>query len=305
MKTNFLFSLLVTVVCTSTVFSQGLVDGFFNPKGDLSVTASYTRSTFDTFYVGKVKADPIPAHNEIEQDLYNLYAKYSITDNLTVIANVPYINAQGNGVADPVNGTTEQSDFQDISLYGKYRAFSTKIGKTRLDGLGAVGVTLPSGYEPNGILSLGSGAVTSNLHLGAHLQADSGLFATAVAGYSLRGNADDNIGVNGGNDLDVPDALLFMGKIGYSNALFYVEAWMDYQSSTDGRDISDADFGGRFPETEVDYTRIGVTAYVPVLPSLGLSAGYGTLVDGRNVGDSNYFNLGVTYSLSVGSKKVK
>ena len=307
MKTKKTLLIFLGVLMTgSIVQAQGLVDGYYNQKGHLAVTTSYTRvGAYDEFYVGKEKTGPVPVHNEISQDIFGVYAKYGLLDDLTLVLNVPYIATKGYGNPDPVNGETKQSDFQDVCLTAKYRPFRADFSSGRIDGITALGFAIPSGYEPNGILSIGNGAFSTDLHIGGHLQLNGGFFSTLIAGYSFRGKASDNLGTNGGADFDVPNAFLAVGKLGYAASKFYVELWMDYQaSSSDGVDIMGPGFANNFPETRVDYTRLGISGSVPITKGIGLSAGYGTLLDGRNIGNSGYFSTGVTFSFDTASSSV-
>lgn len=293
----FLFGLLF--LCALPSQSQRLIDGFFNEQGSLSLTAGYTHTNYDAFYVGKMKVTGVPALGEVDQNIYSLYATYSILDDLSVIASVPYFTAKSKDGADPINGEDKISAFQDIDIALKYRLHKFEMDEGYLNFLVAAGITIPTGYEPNGILSLGSGSFNNTYNLGLHYQSNSGVFVSATGGYSIRGKADNNFNVNGGGDFDVPDAVLFTGRIGYVGSLFYLEAFTDIQSAVDGVDIMGPGFAGNFPETEVDYTVLGLSLYVPIIESLGISGSYGTLVAGRNIGDSNYYNLGVTYSLKT------
>lgn len=295
---------LTTFLLFSTVFAIGQTsfDGFFPKKGKLSLTTSYTRTSYDEFYVGKEITSPVPAHNEVNQNIYTLYGTYAVSDNLGIIVNFPYFAAEGDGEPDPINGKTEQNDIQDINIYGKYRFAQSKFNGGSVDYLTALGFTIPTGYQSNGILSIGSGSFNTNLHAGAQLNTNLGLFASVLAGYSFRGEADDDFGTNGGEDFDVPDAFLFTGKIGYATSNFYVDGYVNYQASTDGWDLTDPNFGGRFPESKVSYTLLGISAYVPVTQLIGVSAGYGTVIDGRNIGDTNFFNFGLTFNIHTASK---
>ncbi len=299
-KTNsvfILFGLLLNVLPTS---AQGLIDGFYSNKGNFSITASYTGTSYDEFYVGKEKVGPVPAHNKITQDILSLYTKYGLTDNFTLILNAPYISAKGNGGPDPVNGSTKESGFQDLGIAAKYRPFSATISGGRIDGITSLGFGIPMGYEPNGVLSIGNGAFATDLHAGVHLKLNAGFFATVVAGYSLRGKAADNLNVTNNEDFDVPNAFLGMAKLGFASSKFYTEVWLDHQgTSSVGVDIMGPGFAGNFPETKVDYTRLGISAYVPIAQGFGISAGYGTVLSGRNIGDTNYFNGGVTFSFDT------
>jgi hypothetical protein len=276
------------------VNSQGLLDGFTPKKGDFSLTSSYTSSNYEKFYAGETKMDAVPVHNKINQNIFSLYTKYGISNKLSIIANIPYISAKGNGGADPVNGTTEQNGFQDISLALKYNTHTFDFEKSNLDIITALGFDIPSGYEPNGILSLGSGAFSTNLTAGLHLKTDSGFFTTFLNTYSIRGNAKNT---GGGDEFDVPNAYSTTGKVGYASSIIYAEAWIDYLSSSNGVDIGGNGFTGNFPETKVEYTRIGATLYKNIIPKLGASLGFGTVVSGRNIGKSTNFSLGLTYNL--------
>ncbi|WP_209402266.1 transporter [Pseudozobellia sp. WGM2] len=286
----------------NSLAAQGLIDGFYSNKGDVSLTASYTGASYDEFYVGEEKMGPVPAHEKITQDIIGLYAKWGLTDALTLVVNAPYISAKGEGTPDPISGNTKESGFQDISIAAKYRPFRAAFEGGKFDGITALGFDIPGGYDANSILAIGNGAFKTNLHIGGHLQLNQGFFTTLVAGYSLRGKTDDDFNVNNGEDYDVPNAILAMAKVGYAGSKFYGELWVDHQAtSSDGVDIMGPGFAGNFPETRVNYTRLGVSAYVPVTTLIGLSAGYGTLIDGRNIGDTNFFNVGVTFSFNTQS----
>lgn len=287
-------TLLLAALTVMPLCAQGVVDGFFHPQGRLSLTAGATRGTFDDFYVGQDLSKRVPIHGKITQIIYNVYGKYGITDNLNLIVNVPYIDAEGAGPGDPVNGEQQVSGVQDITAMAHYRPFSATFTGGQFDGLASAGVSLPGGYEPNGILSIGSGAFAADLKIGGHLQLKSGLFATAIAGYSLRGSADDTFGVIEGESFDVPNAVNLTAKLGYAGGFFYVDGWIDYQSSTDGVDIMGPGFTGNFPETEVDYTRLGVTGYMPINHFSGISVGYGSVVNGRNIGKTSYLTTSLT-----------
>ncbi|OAD45938.1 transporter [Polaribacter atrinae] len=238
---NIVLGIIFGLLLTLQTSAQGLLDGFTPKKGDLSITASYTSSNYEKFYAGTTKMDAVPAHNEIDQNIYSIYAKYGITNKLSVVLNAPYISAEGNGIADPFNGTTEQDGFQDISIGLKYNAYSLNFNKFNLDVITGLSVDIPTDYEANGILSLGNNTFSTNLTAGLHLQNDAGFFATFLNSYQFKGDADNTAG---GNDFDVPNAYYATTKIGYASSFIYVEGWLDYLASKDGVDISDSTFVG-------------------------------------------------------------
>ncbi len=78
-------------------------------------------------------------------------------------------------------------------------------------------------------------------------------------------------------------------KIGYAGKLFYVEAWINNQTSTSGIDIGGPGFTPeRFPETRVNTTNIGASIYVA-----GVTLGGGKRLTGRNAGLPNYYTAGL------------
>lgn len=298
MKSKIKLVALTILLCmaNATIKAQGLVDGFFNKKGEGNISLSYSYSSYDKFYVAEVEMDGVPAHNEISQNIYNLYANYGITDRLTAIINLPYISTKGKGDPDPVNGTTEQSEIQDLSMVLKYDLHTKGFNNGNIKFFTALGGSIPFGYEPNGILSIGNGAATIDTKLGTHYKNNSGFFGTLALGYTFRGKADNNLGVGDGSDFDAPNSFNSLIKLGYSSAAIYLDAWFDSQTTTgDAVDIGASEFFGNFPETKVNYSRIGANVFVPIIENFGANAGVGVLVDGRNIGKSTTITLGVVY----------
>lgn len=299
MKLKIKLVLLTVLFCitTITIKAQGLVDGFFNKKGEGNISLSYSYSTYDKFYVGETEMDGVPAHNEISQNIYNLYANYGITDRLTAIVNLPYITTKGNGDPDPVNGTTEQSEIQDLSIMLKYDLYNKGFNHGNAKFFTAFGGSIPFGYEPNGILSVGNGALAMDAKLGMHYKNNSGFFGTLALGYTIRGKADNNLGTGTGSDFNAPNSFNSLIKLGYASKAIYLDAWFDSQATTgDAVDLGTPEFLGNFPETKVNYSRIGANVFVPIKNNFGVNVGTGILVDGRNIGKSTTITGGVVYS---------
>ncbi len=291
---NRLYFLLITLCSTllqSNVYGQApIIDGYFQGKGNASIAVGYAFNSFDSFFAGEEEVDPVPAHEEIEQSIINLYASYGILDNLDVTATLPYIFAQSAAGPDPVNGLTEDDAFQDLTVNLKWSPLQSKFGNGYVSYQAALGFSTPIGdYAENGILSIGNGASAVNATLLTHIQLNAGFFATFSAGYSFRGQADD---------FDVPNAAMLGAKLGYAGKKFYVDVWSDSQfSESDAVDISSEAFMGNFPETRVDWLRLGANAYYSIVPAFGLTAGFGTVLDGRNVGKSTYYTGGVVFKI--------
>ncbi|GFD92220.1 MULTISPECIES: hypothetical protein [Tenacibaculum] len=288
------FSILLGISITS--YGQGLYDGFTPKKNSLSITTSFTKSEYEKFYLGKTKQNATPVHEKINQNIYSLYAKYGITDRLSAIVSIPFIDATNtSNQPDPVNGLTSISEVQDISIALKFNAHKFQFKSGDLNIITGITTVIPTGYEPNGILSIGNGGFGFDLKAGLHLNTNVGFFSTIFAGYNLRGNADNNL--TPGGDFGVPNAFTTTGKIGYASSFIYVEAWADYYNSEEGVDIGSPSFKGNFPETDVDYKSVGITVYKNILPKLGIGVGYGKVIDGRNIGESSTYSVSLTYNV--------
>ena len=267
------------MLISSVAYSQPIVDGFTKGQGNGSIVLSYSWEQYDEFYFADTKMDaPPPWGGEITTQSVSLFGIVGLSDDIDLILNVPYINAQGDGV-----DTVDQSvgGLQDASLFVKWRPIALETGGGKLSFLAALGLATPlSDYEADQVLSIGNQATRADLRLLTHFQSNAGVFAELQAGYSLRSN-------------DVPNATLLSAKLGYAAEKFYIDVWSDTQiSDRDAPDIGAAPFS----QTRVNYTQIGASVFVPIAPPWGVSVGFGQYVSGRNVGLSTRISGGVVYS---------
>lgn len=277
---------------------QGLVDGFFRGAGRADVTVSATSERADEFFSGADKTDVPPFYQELTRTTVSLYVAYGLTDNLDVNLNVPYIFASGDG-----EGPADQLPPQDLNavqdggLALKWRPVQAAVGPGALSLVAAGGLAVPLSDYENGavpdasserpvLVAIGDRTTTATGALLVQYQFVSGLFTYLQGGYSFKGDT--------GDDLDVPNAALVKGKVGYGTARYYGDVWIAGQFSTSGTDIGE----GPFPTNQVDYTRLGITGSVAVLPSLSANARLFTVIDGRNANDANGVSVGLTYKLS-------
>jgi len=289
---------LLFFIKIQTLNAQVSIDCFFNEKGTANVALSYTNVNFDTFYLGEIEADPVPAHEEVNQTIYNIYANYGITDKITVIAALPYFSADNtNGALDPVNNTNEQSGIQDLSVIVKWAPFEEIKENGKVIYLVALGGSYAFDYEPTGILSIGNGAPSFDSKVGLQYNDNSGFFGNVIVGYSLRGEADNNLGLGNGDSFNVPNSYNTQIKLGYACNIFYADLWYDSQKTNKGIDTGGDGFFGNFPETKVNYSRVGLNLFSPITKNIGVSVGAGTVVDGRNVGKTTYYSGALVLSL--------
>ncbi len=286
----------VVALCAFPILSiaQTPVSGFYPQKNEITVAVGHTYKSNDEFYLGNRLVPGNPADfGEISSNIYSIYGEYGITNWLSAVATLPYIETKNEeNIIDPIQGKSEISGVQDLGVFVKARVYQKKfhsLGKIELGA--ATGANIPvGGYDGRGILSIGGDATTIDGLAIAQFTTYNNFFAEAQVGYSLRDNSD----------YDVPNAMLYSFKIGYFHQYFYLHTQLGIQNSLSGFDIGSDEFaaaGGpaALPQTEVDYTKINVAIYVPVIRNLGLSAGYGTTIDGRNANKETGYNFGLVF----------
>ena len=95
----------------------------------------------------------------------------------------------------------------------------------------------------------------------------------------------------------MPNAIISEAKLGFASSVVYGDIFIANQlSSSDGVDILGNGFTAFFPATQVNYTRIGANAFVPIVGGFGITAGINTYIEGRNLGDSTGAYSGISYS---------
>ncbi|MFL1894525.1 transporter [Aquimarina sp. 2-A2] len=281
----------------NSALSQTSVHGFQLKKGELTVATSYTYKHFDKFYRGETLTNGNPAGlGEITSSIYSLYASYGILDWLSTTITLPYISVESEaGALDPVTNDDTESSLQDLAVYIKARALAnTFTNKATLNISGALGVSVPvGGYNGGGVLSVGNEATAIDGIAIAQYTLPSNLFIETLFGYSYRTSSD----------FDIPNAYYYSFKLGYFCSWFYADTKVSVQNSTSGLQIGSPEFGAAggpaaLPETEVDYTNISFTLYVPIYKqALGVSGSYGVNATGRNFNKESFYSIGLVYNL--------
>lgn len=280
------------LLLTGLSMAQSPVNGFMKKSGEGALVLSYSQESYSKVFLVPSEIDGVPVFNDVTISSISFFGEIGITDNFNLVLNVPHIKSEGNASEAVLanNGfENERKGIQDIKVYAKYRFHTFNFKNSTLDLIGAAGFETPLGnYSADeglqSILAIGNEATSFNGFGIATFKLNSGLFATGQLGYSLRNN-------------DVPNALLSEFKIGYAASKFYVDAFVANQLSDDsGVDILGEGFTGFFPATRVNYTRIGVNAFVPLTKELGITAGTNAYISGRNLGKATGAYGGVVYS---------
>lgn len=290
LKNNLITSVIMFL--PALIMAQSPLSGFMKNKGEGAAVVTYSSENYDKVFLVPSEIDGVPVFNDVEVQSVSLYAEYGITDKLNVIVNLPYIKAEGNASEQVLanNGfENTRKGLQDLKLYLKYDLKSFDFANSRLNFMGALGLETPLGdYAVDeglqSIIAIGNRSTTVNATGIFMYKLNSGFFTTGQVGYSVKSN-------------DVPNALLSEFKLGYAASKFYLDAFIANQlSDKDGVDILGQGFTGFFPATRVNYTRVGVNAYVPLAGGFGLTGGANSYIEGRNLGKSSGYYGGVAFS---------
>lgn len=272
------------------IISQGPLDGFLRGQGNIVTAISYSHESYDHYYVGDQKTSNQNL-GTIKTKSANIYVAGGITDFLDLVVTVPYISATASE-----GFWSDQHDIQDIGLYLKARLYrSDSSHKNQLQLLGAAGLITPlSDYIADAPVSIGNQSTQLESRLIGHYKCINGTFITAQFGYIKR----NNITLDRGFEISVPDAWDYVLRAGGSYKKLYVDAWVQYQNSRTGTNIGP---GIPFPSNEIDFCRLGFALYhpLPVLDHFGVSLGAAFTINGKNIGQSNRISAALVYEFSI------
>ena len=289
LKNNFLLTLLLGA--TTIGFSQSPVSGFMKQKGKGAVALSYSFEKYNEVYLVPTTVKGVPVFEEVQNTAINIYSNYGITDKLEVVLSAPYIKSEGKGNAAflAANGfENTRQGLQDAILFLKYKTFSCRTKEATFDFILSAGVQTPvGGYKADeglqSIIAIGNKSTKVTGLAIAQIKLDKGYFLTGQAGFRVASNK-------------VPSAFVSEVKVGYASSKIYTDVWVAFQKSSKGVDILQPGFAGFFPETQVDYARIGGNIYAPIYKGFGINVGLNAYVQGRNLGKSAGYSTGLVYN---------
>ncbi len=270
MKSTLFFFLLIPTF----LMAQGPVDGFCKNKKALDIGFGISVESGSKYYAGR---DLVPiARSAISP---TLFAIYGISDRIDLQLNIPYIYLN--------NG--KEFDFQDGSLYLKYRLSekNNKLGKIAL--LGAIGYSHPlAEYQTNGGSALGQANNASDIRLIAQQYIGEDKFISVQGGYIKKSSP-------------TPDAFSVGVKYGLLKPKVYADFWMEYYHSlggTDYRGVGDLEptiERGGFKGLGSEFIKVGGTVYKPINKNIGAYCGLGYIITGRNTFKTARLSIGIVY----------
>lgn len=286
-------------VLSSTAFAQSPTDAITMPKGVLCVLGQYSNATWDEYWEGENKRSNLNIGTFVNQSAM-LMANYGITDNLNVMAGLPYIWTSSDSYLQG------QRNIQDLSVWVKYQALALESDFGTFRAQATAGASVPmSNYVPDFLpFSIGIQSKTASLRGILNYTTKMGLYATAQVGHTWRSNTKldrDSYLYNGKwyetDEVPVPNMVDATGRLGYYSPRIQAELWFDYFTATSGDDIRYNDMP--FPTNKMQATSTGLYAKYFIWQGLAVQASYGQVLSGRNVGQSTMFSGGVSYLFPV------
>ncbi|RAJ95933.1 hypothetical protein LX87_03683 [Larkinella arboricola] len=267
-------------------------DAIYMGKGAVCVATMYGKSTWSDYWENSLKRSNFNIGTHTTQNIMVMPA-IGITNRLNVILSLPYVWTQTSA-----GNLLGQKGFQDLSGWLKYRVLNTHGFSLHA----VAGASLPIGnYVPDFMpMSIGLQCRTvSGRLIASYKHPQTGLYATAHGTYMWRSNiksdrdayqADDR--VYNTDEISVPNAYDMGLRLGILRKKWQTELWAERTSCTHGDYIRRHDMP--FPTNNMQATTVGW--YGKFQPNkIGVNARVGYVTDGRNVGQSTSYSVGVLY----------
>lgn len=292
--TNFL--VISALLLAGNVKAQMPHDAIYMGKGSVCVAAMYGKSTWNEYWENSLKRSNSNIGTHTTQNVM-LMPAIGIAKGLNVILSLPYVWTETSA-----GNLLGQKGFQDLSGWLKYRVVNTHGFSLHA----VAGASLPVGnYVPDFMpMSIGLQCRTvSGRLIASYKHPKTGLYATAHGTYLWRSNiksdrdayqADGR--VYNTHEIGVPNAYDMGARLGVLRKKWQTEVWAERTSCTHGDYIRRHDMP--FPTNNMQATTVGW--YGKFQPNkIGVNARVGYVTDGRNVGQSTSYALGVLYQFKL------
>lgn len=266
----------VAALAAASVVASGAthaidLNGFQRAPGHGDVSVSYTSESYDSFWRGEEKVMN-PGVGEVDTTSVSVFLAYGLTDRLTLFAELPYVDAEGDGTAGFF-----ANDLSDLTALASYRVWGG--GESRHSLLCAAGIrTIASNYVADAPVSVGDGTADWLARVVYQYRGER-FYVSQQVGLDVRGG-------------DAPDGIPLYTEAGLTWRRATFIAFYSQLVADGGTDIGDPGF--TFPSNQEEWQRGGLKAYVEVGDGFGVSLSSFTTFDGRNTGDATGFSLGLT-----------
>ena len=298
---------LIYLLCLLTIggscAAQTMTDGLMMNGGEFCVVAQYRHESWQKYWEGGRLRENSLIGRITTQSVTSM-AAVGLCSRLNLIMSVPYIWTKAS------KGTLSgQSGFQDFEAGLKFRLCQHQCGSDGRFSLFAVaGASMPvSNYVPDFMpLSIGVQSKTASLRAIADYRVKGGAFVTLAAGYINRSTIHidrstyyDDGKLYNSHEVRVPNMAEFTMRGGHISWRCTTDVYVQRQQALKGSDIRRNDMP--FPSNAMSQTRAGaqVIYRLPFLEPVSVQASAAYTFEGRNVGQTCEFVVGVRYVFSL------
>jgi Putative MetA-pathway of phenol degradation len=295
--------LCLSIYSINTLPAQSLADAnYINSRG-VCVGLLYSYDSWKQYWEGTLKRENLNLGSVSIQSI-QLMGTYGLTDKLNIVVGMPYVwTKAGEGTL------AGQKGLQDIMAGIKYKFFTMEQDKHQLNLSAVIGGSMPvSRYTPDLLpLSIGLhsktifGRILTNYRWNQHLT------FTAQATYTSR--AKVNIDRESyytthqiySDEVAMPDVFSFGLRAGYQSPRWSAELVYERIDCMGGFDIRRNDMP--FISNEMDMSYVGMLSLykIPKWADIQLIAQLRYTLNGKNVGKSTGFSLGIMKAFSLSS----
>ncbi|NNK54731.1 MAG: hypothetical protein HKO97_09230 [Flavobacteriaceae bacterium] len=262
---------IVILLCAIATYGQGRIDGFYKGKNNGAVVLGLGFEDGKKYFAGG--SGKLDLTRSVSYG--NIFGAYGLTEDLDVNISIPYIVSDDN------------ADFQDISVYLKYRLFQIQgeKGNFEISVAGGFSTNLTD-YDLGGLNDIGQQATILDGKGLIHYKWNSGWFATAQSGFSFKVDP-------------TPNSMPLTVKAGKATAKWYYDVYYDFQHSFGGIDYLGTPRPQDFREFGVDFQKTGGTVYHSLSDTFGIYASLSYVFDGRNIFKGPGYGAGLVYNFST------
>lgn len=284
--------------------SQTPSDELLMKKYELCFAVTYDHGSWDQYWEGSYLRENANIGTFTRTTAMPMLAA-GLTDKLNLIIAAPFVKTESTG-----GQLAGVKGFQDLNIALKYEVIKKQIGKGKLAVLATGAFATPmsnylSDYMP---YSLGLGTNEWTLRGILHYQFEKGMYVRATGAHLWRTQTEierDYYYNNGSyytTFMDVPNAWNYAATVGtwLFNYALRVEATFQSLKCVNGDDIRA--YNTPQPTNKAEVEQVGAFAqyyFKKQVKGLGVLSYYGQTINGRNMGKSTNFGMGVTYQFHV------
>jgi len=280
MKKNTLIICLLMLFTLSTSYAQ---NAWTKPQGNgYFQVAFHNISGYNTLF--NRDGDALELPRQISDRTIQLYGEFGLTNNLTLIANVPYKLLQTGDaqVATPIIEEGSLNTLGNVSLGLRHKIYS---GAVNLSAQVDVQANTSSYDDKTGLRSdLDAWSVTPTISLG---KGGANSFFQAFAGYVWRSNDySHHLTVGGEAGTKIFKKHWLIGFVNFFNS---------FENGNRTEELNNV-LTGLFLNNQ-EYTSFGLKGIFYVKPNFGLNVSFGGAFSGHLVAASPALSLGIFYEL--------